>query len=371
VVQGVPFVIVEYLNGGNLRPWISSGRSAHLRVGLSLGIQLCHALEHAHAQGTWHSALMPENLLLTAEGVLRVSDFWTSSRPRAAAAPASATASRAAKRADRPSDAYVAPELWVDAAELDAQTDIFALGICLYEIFCGARPYEIARGPRRSPPEPRAPGDRALPERLATVLKQCVDWDQERRPLTVADIRHELAEVHQQMFGRACPFAELPNQSWEADGWNNQALVALRQGRLADATVAWEHALAAQPSHPETAYNYGVSRWRAGDATDEALLRHLEDVAGVPGQTWTARYLLALVHLERGDAHAALGLLENIAPEARVPEVDVALAEARAQAQNPPPSRACSVSTAVSSPASASATTGAGCCRAATTTRCG
>jgi len=330
--NGVPLVIIEYVNGGNLRPWIASGRTAQLHLGLNLAIQICHGLDHAHGQGLWHGALVPENMLLTDGGVLRIADFWSELRA-VAAHRATGSAAAARQRWEEALGPYIAPERWVSSGTLDARSDIFALGVCLYEIFCGARPHEIARGPRRSAPEPRgAQADARLPDRLAALLKHCVDWDPERRPQSVAEIGRQLSALHVELLGKPSPFAR-PSAFNGADGWNNQALVALLQGRAADASLAWERALAIDPSHLETTYNAAVSRWRRGELTDDVVARRVEETAAACSYEWRGSYLLALVHLERGDAHAALQLLEKVAPLAGGDaEVEATLIDARKRA---------------------------------------
>ena len=75
VIDGIPLLIIEHLEGGSLAPWIADGRTANLRVGLNLAIQICHGLEHAHAREVWHGSLGPETFLLTADGTVRISDF--------------------------------------------------------------------------------------------------------------------------------------------------------------------------------------------------------------------------------------------------------------------------------------------------------
>jgi serine/threonine protein kinase len=74
-LDGVPLVVVEYLDGGNLQEWIAKGRCTDLKVGLDLAIQFCHGLEHAHSQGMIHRDIKPENVLLTREGTLKITDF--------------------------------------------------------------------------------------------------------------------------------------------------------------------------------------------------------------------------------------------------------------------------------------------------------
>lgn len=337
-INQVPMLIIEYLEGGSLRPWISSGRTANLTIGVNLAIQLCHGLEWAHEHSVWHGALSPENVLLTPEGVARITDFWNESRPLLAARGGTAAAGQTAKRPDRPADAYVAPEQWVDSDALDARSDIFALGVCFYEIFCGRRPYEIARGPGRQPPEPRsAQGDGKLPDALSALLKRCVEWDPARRPVSVGEICAALCDLHRELFGKPSPFAQLPHDSCGAAGWNNQAVAAALHGRKAEAQTAWERALSLDAQHLESLYNYWVYRWRHSEVTDETVLRQLERVASALAYDWRAHYLQALVHLERGDAGAALPLLDRTLPIAPPsPEVELTVATARTRAESTP-----------------------------------
>ena len=74
-LDGIPLLVIEYLDGGNLRDRIASGRCADLQAGLDLAIQFCHGLEHAHRQGMIHRDIKPENILLTQDGTLKVTDF--------------------------------------------------------------------------------------------------------------------------------------------------------------------------------------------------------------------------------------------------------------------------------------------------------
>ena len=54
-------LVIEYVDGGNLRDWIADGRCANLKTGLDLAIQFCHGLEHAHKKGLVHRDIKPEN----------------------------------------------------------------------------------------------------------------------------------------------------------------------------------------------------------------------------------------------------------------------------------------------------------------------
>jgi WD40 repeat protein len=103
-----------------------------------------------------------------------------------------------------------------------------------------------------------------------------------------------------------------------ADELNNRALSLLDLGRIAEAADAFAAAQEADPRHLEATYNDGLRRWRSGDITDDLLIGRIEAARTASGDSWLARYLLAEVHLERGDLTAARELLrtvEGIAPE--------------------------------------------------------
>lgn len=290
----VPVFVIEHVDGGSLRQWLTGRSLPTLRAQLDVAIQLCHGLEYAHSRALTHGGLKPENILLTATGVVRVTDFGI-----------------AQHRGDH-SEPYTAPEQWVDGGPSDISSDIFALGVCLYELFCGDRPYEITRGPRRKAAEPVSPTGEPLPEALAGTLQACVDWEPLRRPRSVSEIRVQLAHLREQLFRSPSPFATLPPNSWDADGWNNQGVVALALGRLEDAESAFESALAVEPRHLEANFNLGVLRWRGGKGSDEALDAALQRARVPRTAPWLATYLQALVALESGDGEKTLELLREL-----------------------------------------------------------
>jgi WD40 repeat protein len=318
-----PVVVVEHCAGGNLRPWIADGRTANLRIGLNLAIQICHGLERAHGAGLWHGGVRPENLLFTADGLLGIADVGLAS---AAVPVRSAGDGGPALHGERA--AYVAPEQWVDPARIDAHTDIFALGVCLYEMFTGRRPYDLTRGPRREPADPVAPG---LPAELAALLRGCVEWEPARRPSTVRAIREAIAAVHATRCRRPSPFAAVAAPNADADGWNNQAVALLLLGDAARADAAWGRALALDPLHVASTYNAGVVRWHDGRIGDTALVDAVARAAGAHPDDCEAAALAAELHCRRGDPEAAVAALAPYDPATLGEAARVLLADARQQ----------------------------------------
>ncbi|MCX8070998.1 MAG: protein kinase [Candidatus Binatia bacterium] len=296
----VPVFVIEHVDGGSLRQWLTARSVPTLRQQLDVAIQLCHALEYAHSRALTHGGLKPENILLTAVGLVRVTDFGVTLQRGGSA------------------EAYLAPEQWVDGGPSDIASDIFALGVCLYELFCHGRPYEITRGPRRKPAEPLAVNGSRLPAPLAELLEACVDWEPLRRPRAVSEVRLQLVRLREELFRRPSPFAVLPPNTFDADGWNNQGMVALAAGKTEDAECAFEAALAADTRHLEANFNLGVLRWRSGNGSDEALLSALASARAPREQPWLPNFLQALVALESGDGDKALDLLQDL--RAALPE---------------------------------------------------
>ena len=74
-IEAVPHIFIEYVDGGNLRQWIEDGKCIDYRTNLDLAIQFCHGMGHAHAKGMIHRDIKPENVLMTREGLLKITDF--------------------------------------------------------------------------------------------------------------------------------------------------------------------------------------------------------------------------------------------------------------------------------------------------------
>ncbi len=297
-VEDVPVVVIEHLMGGNLRQRLTSGRNGDLRHTLDLAIQLCQGLEHAHHAGLVHRDIKPENLLLDADGTLKVTDFGISLVEGAARLGGTAAGDGAMTMAGLGTRGYMAPEQWMDAHKVDGRADIFALGVCLYEMLGGARPYDSTAGERREPPEP----PRSLPASLRALLRQSVDWYRDARPASVREVRERLGEVYRAEFGAPSAFAELPPVEPEADGWNNRGVSFLELARPADALACFAKALEANPYHFEATRNRALLGWRSGVIDDMGALLALDQLAASPGadvrQIALAR---AEVHQERFD----------------------------------------------------------------------
>ena len=175
---GLPYLVMQYVAG---RPLLEYCRLAQPSITrrVRLAYQAAQALAHAHAQDIVHGNLKPNNLLVTAQGTLRLLDLG--SEQLLGPAPLHARVSP-----------HAAPEQLCGAAP-DFAGDVYALGALFYEALCGARPYSVPPGSTRalreaaSTQKPAAPSSRlldaaALPPELDALILRCLSKQPDERP---------------------------------------------------------------------------------------------------------------------------------------------------------------------------------------------
>jgi serine/threonine protein kinase len=156
---GSPFIVFEYVAGENLKQLV--GRSGPLPVerALELGIEIARALSFAHEKGFVHRDVKPQNVLLNGKGEAKVTDFGI-------ARPIEARKGETQTGTVLGTCDYISPEQ-AQGRHVDELTDVYSLGIVLYELLTGAQP-PPARGaaPRRGcrRPGPREGSRGAVPD---------------------------------------------------------------------------------------------------------------------------------------------------------------------------------------------------------------
>jgi WD40 repeat protein/serine/threonine protein kinase len=320
-IEDVPHIFIEYVDGGNLRDWIKDMRCHDLKVGLDLAVQFCNGMEYAHRHGMIHRDIKPENILMTRDGILKITDFGIArvqdSSQEVGISGQGATSGDGQLTVIGTvmgSPAYMSPEQWEDPHNVDARTDVFSFGVCMYEMLCGRRPYAStsieAKGKDEKPYDSTKLRDN-LPASLASLLKRSAALDSDERYSSFDELRGELLNIYNDLFHRNPPHAEVNDAGLLADGLNNRALSYLELGRAGEAEQLLEEVLKVDSIHPEATYNRGLILWRSGRMTDEALLTQLEESRKSHICDWRAGYLMGLVHIERGDADSAIAMLEE------------------------------------------------------------
>ncbi len=131
--EGRRFIAMEYVNGYTLRDLLETqGRMTEAEA-IRYGAQVAAALQYAHEQGVVHCDIKPENIIINETGVAKVADFGVAETINRTLAPGQAQDLLG-------TIAYLAPEL-IQGSQPDARTDVYALGLTVYEMVAGRLPF--------------------------------------------------------------------------------------------------------------------------------------------------------------------------------------------------------------------------------------
>lgn len=211
-----------------------------------IGAEVARALAHAHDRGIVHRDVKPANVLLSKTGDVKLVDFGIAQRERLATADEPIHEERKLTPTATPSEgfgtpAYMSPEQ-ILGEFVDARSDVFSLGVVMYELCCGARPFdkddksgEAAQRIRRDPPTPlrvRAPD---VPRALERVVMRCLaklPGDRFTSALAVADalddfVRARIRGPRKSLVTRALVKAQLIEDTFD------QSIAAVLEERRA------------------------------------------------------------------------------------------------------------------------------------------
>ena len=132
--QGHPYIVMTYLPNGTLKKFM--GQPIHYQQAARLLIPIANALGYAHSQGVVHRDIKPANILLTEQDIPMVSDFGIA---KVLTTDTEEALTQVGTGIGTPS--YMSPEQG-QGREIDARTDVYALGVVFYEMLTGAKPYE-------------------------------------------------------------------------------------------------------------------------------------------------------------------------------------------------------------------------------------
>ena len=201
------FLTMELVQGRPLSQLIPP-RGLPLDRFLTLSIPLADAVSAAHQHGVIHRDLKPANIMVTDEGRVKVLDFGLARLKEGAhgAVPLSALPTEQVTGEGRVvgTVAYMSPEQ-ADGRSVDHRSDIFSLGIVLYEMATGERPFKgdttvsIISAILKDPAPPITAVNPALPGELARIIRHSLAKDAARRYQTTADLRNELEELKQDL----------------------------------------------------------------------------------------------------------------------------------------------------------------------------
>ncbi len=195
--RGTPFIAMEYVDGESLdRVLARRGKLAWEDV-VEYGKQLCDALQHAHDKGIIHRDLKPSNLMVNKAGTLKLTDFGIAKDTDVTALTgANSTIGTAA---------YMSPEQCRGDKTLGPKSDLYSLGVCLYELVTGKKPFvaestidmfmkqvgETPVRPRKLEPD--------VPIWLDNLVMFLLEKDKANRPLDAGTVGRLLAEIEEKV----------------------------------------------------------------------------------------------------------------------------------------------------------------------------
>jgi serine/threonine protein kinase len=200
--QGLRYMVLEYVEGRNLRDYLQRKGPPDPAVTLSIIRQVALALQKAHDQGIIHRDIKPENILVTRRVEVKVTDFGLS---RFFSGPQPAThLTQSGVTVGTP--LYMSPEQ-VQGHPIDQRTDIYSLGVTCYHLLAGEPPFhgntafEVALKHVQEQPRPLAEHRPDLPPALCALVHRMMAKNPNDRYQTAREVLRDLARVRDEMAG--------------------------------------------------------------------------------------------------------------------------------------------------------------------------
>jgi predicted ATPase len=199
--EGAYFIAAEFIEGQTLRQWMA-GRRLTLHEMLEVAIQVSAALAAAHQAGIVHRDIKPENLMLRPDGYVKVLDFGLAklNEPHLPSERRAVSTLTTEKGIVMGTVHYMSPEQAL-GQQVDSRTDLFSLGTVLYEMACGARPFEgqsvtaIVDAILHKIPIPARQMNPELPVELERILAKALEKGREVRYQTAAELQADLKRL--------------------------------------------------------------------------------------------------------------------------------------------------------------------------------
>ena len=190
---GTPYIVMEYLDGADLNAIIKHHGAQDPAVAVDLILQACEAIAEAHSLGIVHRDIKASNFFIVQpEGQaphLKVLDFGIATEPKG-------TSDLTNTQSVIGTPSYMAPEQMRSSRAVDARSDIWSMGVVMYQMFVGRPPFEAesyAELVLKVGTEPPAPLQIPLPPGLSQVVMRCLEKDPKARIQSVADLARMLA----------------------------------------------------------------------------------------------------------------------------------------------------------------------------------
>jgi len=190
--EGTHYITMEYVHGEDLKRLIRKMGQMSAGQVISIAMQVCEGMAEAHRLGVVHRDLKPQNIMVDEEGNARIMDFGIARSVKGKGI------TGAGVMIGTPE--YMSPEQ-VEGKESDQRSDIYSLGVILYEMVTGRVPFEgdtpFTIGVKQKSEVPRNPKElnSQIPDDLSRVILRCMEKDKEQRYQSAGEVRSELKNI--------------------------------------------------------------------------------------------------------------------------------------------------------------------------------
>jgi serine/threonine-protein kinase len=201
VESGIPYIVMEFLEGRDLERVLAEGPLAY-DLAIDYVLQASEALAEAHAAGIVHRDVKPANLFLATRpggsSIVKVLDFGISTIA-SSETPSQRRVTQVEERVGTP--IFMSPEQLQADADVDARSDIWALGVALYELLSGKLPFDgpdlatLCVAILTKPPVPLSAVNSSVPPQLDEVVARCLQKDPALRYQNIAELAQDLAQI--------------------------------------------------------------------------------------------------------------------------------------------------------------------------------
>jgi tetratricopeptide (TPR) repeat protein/tRNA A-37 threonylcarbamoyl transferase component Bud32/TolB-like protein len=191
-VDGTHYITMEYVSGEDLKSILRMMGPMSAGKVVLIAKQVCEGLVEAHRLGVVHRDLKPQNLMIDREGNVRIMDFGIARSLKVKGLTGAGVVIGTPE--------YMSPEQ-IEGQDVDNRSDIYSLGIILYEMMTGRVPFEgdtfLSIAVKQKTVQPRNPRElnAQIPEDLNRLILHCLEKDRDRRYQKVEDIQAELAKI--------------------------------------------------------------------------------------------------------------------------------------------------------------------------------
>jgi serine/threonine-protein kinase len=193
--EGLAFIAMEYLEGMTLNSYCQKTALLPPKQALQIIGTVADALDYAHSQGVVHRDIKPANIMIMKNRIVKVMDFGIAKL-------ASSSKTQASMILGTPR--YMSPEQAIGKS-VDGRSDVFSLGIVLFELLTGEKPFDAENMPAlvmrimKAPHPPLNKYRRDLPTRVQAILDRALQKEIVNRYRHAADMAHDLRELAQVM----------------------------------------------------------------------------------------------------------------------------------------------------------------------------